>query len=245
MNGAAISTYIGQFFSGGVDPSTPHLVLILAAVAGGLAVGAGIIWEAARGGHLWTVPTACVFFGVIIEAAATIFLFEFDEGISRHQQSIVDAQQSVIRSQNNEIISLEPRILTKDQYEDIAAIKGELPKIGLVWQVGCIECETFMAQLILPLFSSKTEVTIYGGVNGAVWPGIKIFFPHPELASYEQLYAVFTKAFPVVDRDGIDSAKTFVQPPIPTDRPLIFVGENTPTTLVRPYIGASPQPPVK
>jgi hypothetical protein len=63
---AAISTYIGQFFSGGVDPSSPHLVLILLTVVGGVAVGIGIIWEAARSGHLWTLPTALVFLGVVV-----------------------------------------------------------------------------------------------------------------------------------------------------------------------------------
>lgn len=103
MNVAAISTYIGEFFFGGVDPSMPHLVLILAAIAGGLAVGGGIIWEAARAGHLYTLPTALVFFGVIIEAAATVILFEFDEGISRHQQFIIEVQ-------NDKIIALEKQL---------------------------------------------------------------------------------------------------------------------------------------
>jgi hypothetical protein len=103
---AAISTYIGQFFSGGVDPAMPHLLLILAVVVGGFAVGAGIIWEAARSGHLWTLPTALVFLGVVVEAAATIILFEFDEGISQSQQSTISAQQDVIRSQNDKIVSL-------------------------------------------------------------------------------------------------------------------------------------------
>lgn len=98
-----ISTYFGQFFSGGVDPSVPHLVLILAAVIGGLAVGIGIIWESARDGHLWALPTALVLIGVVTEAAATVVLFEFDEGISR-------AQQSAIRVQNTKIVQLETRL---------------------------------------------------------------------------------------------------------------------------------------
>jgi hypothetical protein len=93
---AAASTYIGHFFSGGVPESTPHVVLILLAVAGGAAVGAGIIWEAKRGGHLWTLPTALVFLGVVVEAAATVILLEFDEGISRDQQATIGAQQSKI-----------------------------------------------------------------------------------------------------------------------------------------------------
>jgi hypothetical protein len=72
--------YISQFFSGGVDPSVPHCVLILLTVVGGVAVGGGIIWEAAKGGHLWTLPTLVVFFGVVIEATATVILFEASAG---------------------------------------------------------------------------------------------------------------------------------------------------------------------
>ncbi len=71
----------------------PHLWLILAAVIGGLLVGIGIIWEAWRDGHLWALPTACVFFGVIMEAAATRILFQFDEGISLKQKSDLSVEQ--------------------------------------------------------------------------------------------------------------------------------------------------------
>lgn len=87
MNASAISAYASQFFSGGVDPSEPHFWLIFAAVVGGLAVGAGIVWEETRRGNLWSLPTLLVILGVIIEASATVILFEFDEGISRSQQS--------------------------------------------------------------------------------------------------------------------------------------------------------------
>jgi hypothetical protein len=119
MSVAPASTYIGQFFSGGVDPSIPHLVLILAAVIGGFAVGIGIIWEAARGGHLWTLPTAFVFFGVIIEATATVILFEFDEGIS-------GSQLETIRDQQSKIIALEtrlaPRVISDDEQRQIVEL---------------------------------------------------------------------------------------------------------------------------
>jgi hypothetical protein len=94
MRGAAIFESVGQFVSGNGDSSTTELVLIWVAVTGG-----GIIWEAWRDGHLWSWPTACVFVGVIIEAAATIFLFEFDERI--------------ISSQNGQIIALETRLLPR------------------------------------------------------------------------------------------------------------------------------------
>jgi hypothetical protein len=130
------STYIGQFFSGGIDPSTPHLVLILAAVAGGLAVGIGIIWEAARSGHLWTLPTALVFFGVVIEAAATVILFEFDEGISRAQQSqlIVAERHAVPGSEEQvevtnamkEFAGMPVRILSYDDDQEARTFTVEL-----------------------------------------------------------------------------------------------------------------------
>ena len=106
-----ISTYIDQFFSGSVHPATPHLVLILASVAGAIAVGVGIIWEAKRSGHLYTLPTAFVFFGVIIEACATVILFEFDEGISRSQQSTIAQLET-------------PRSLSESQKHRIATVAG-------------------------------------------------------------------------------------------------------------------------
>ena len=114
---AATSTYIGQFFSGGVPASTPHLALILSAVAGGLAVGIGIIWEAKRSGHLWTWPTAFVFLGVVVEAAATVILLEFDEGISRAQQSKVIALET----------RLAPRELSTDQEKSIGDLVRPSP----------------------------------------------------------------------------------------------------------------------
>jgi hypothetical protein len=98
-NGAEILANICQFVSGNGDPSTTQLVLIWAAVVGGILVGWGIIWEAWRDGHLWTLPTTCVIFGVIIEASATIFLFEFDE--------------RTIRSQNDKIIALDTRLMPR------------------------------------------------------------------------------------------------------------------------------------
>jgi hypothetical protein len=110
MHVAPFSTYIGHFFSGDVDPTAPHAVLIAAAVIGGLLVGIGIIWEAARDGHLWTLPTACVLIGVIVEAGATVVLFEFDEGITHAQQA--------------QIIALLPRELGTTSRAKIASCNG-------------------------------------------------------------------------------------------------------------------------
>jgi hypothetical protein len=167
INVAAISTYTGQFFSGGVDSSMPHLVLILLAVIGGLAVGGGIIWEASRSGHLWTLPTAFVFFGVVIEAAATVILFEFDEGISRNQQSIIDVQQTVIRSQNDKIIALDtqlngfltPRKLTKVHKDRRAEVTKRFSSMTFV---GMIESEEEPWEFLIEIGNTLKE-------NGCDW----------------------------------------------------------------------------
>jgi hypothetical protein len=121
MSVAEIYTYIGHFFSGEVDPTIPHLVLILTAIGGGVAVGAGIIWEAARSGHLFTWPTAFVFFGVLIEAAATVVLFQFDETISHNQASVIRAQNDKIILLDTELAKVRlPRTLSQDAIQRIA-----------------------------------------------------------------------------------------------------------------------------
>ena len=113
MSGPPIFAYIDQFLSGGVEPATPHLVLVWAVVIGGVAVGVGIIWEAKRSGHLWTIPTALVFVGIVVEAAATVILFEFDEGISHNQQSKIIALET----------RLAPRSIEGHETELIAKLK--------------------------------------------------------------------------------------------------------------------------
>lgn len=137
-------------------------------------VGGGIIWEAWRAGHLWELPTACVFFGVIIEAVATIFLFEFDEGISR-------AQQSVIESQNQTIIALEsPRV--PDPKKFLGAIQGArgVLRVEILYVKECGDCQWFASFLegdfkqahwevigaspIPPMSSSDPDFALYKGL---------------------------------------------------------------------------------
>jgi hypothetical protein len=154
MRVAPISTYIGQFFSGAVDPSTPHLVLILAAVIGGLAVGIGIICEAARSGHLWTLPTVFVFFGVVIEAAATVILFEFDEGISQAQQSKIIELTA----------RLAPRRILPEQQKEISGSLKNLAK------------PSFAFTIVPAPESARLMLDIGNALEAAGWTWVE--FPH-------------------------------------------------------------------
>ena len=106
-------TYLSQFFSGGVDPLWPHLVLLSVSVLASFAVGAGIVFESPKYSEsVHRTATRLVIAGVIVEAACTIFLFAFDEGISNAQQE--------------KIVSLETRLafrsLSDEQLMDVAEL---------------------------------------------------------------------------------------------------------------------------
>lgn len=77
-------SYTSQFFGGELDPTWPHIILIVGCIVGGALVGLGVILEAPK---ILSIPVAAVFVGVVIEAVCTLLLFGFDEGISTKQQS--------------------------------------------------------------------------------------------------------------------------------------------------------------
>jgi hypothetical protein len=100
VSAATIYAYASQFFSGTLDPTWPHGVLIFVSVAAGVAVGVGIVLEAEK---FFSLPTMLVVFGVAFESVCTILLFGFDEGISKGQKAQIDSQQlELIAATNRE-----------------------------------------------------------------------------------------------------------------------------------------------
>jgi hypothetical protein len=79
----------------------PHLLLLGGATLGGALVGMGILKDSAK----WTWGAIFVLAGVIIEPIFTLWLFVYDENISRAQQSKIVALEE----------HLEPRALTDQQ----------------------------------------------------------------------------------------------------------------------------------
>lgn len=222
MTVAAISTYIGQFFSGEVDASTPHLVLILAAVIGGIAVGIGIIWEGARGGHLWTLPTLIVVLGVVVEAGATVILLEFDESISRSQQS--------------KIVMLETRIaqreLTDDQIKALedacAAVPASvLHNVVFSYLMGDQESAYFAYEIgryFMPSWHVDLEVRSY--VVLLTW-GITV--NGPDNATTRAVKDMLNAAGLSFSTDALPSAfQAYGHKPVFTDT-LVFIGPKGPT----------------
>jgi hypothetical protein len=84
---------MSQFFGGTLNPTWPHAILIAGTIIGGVFVGLGVILEAPK---ILSIPVAAVFVGVVIEAACTLLLFGFDEGISSAQQSKIIALETRI-----------------------------------------------------------------------------------------------------------------------------------------------------
>lgn len=80
------------FFSGSLGPFWPHALLLTAAIAASFAVAAGIVLENPK----WSLANVLVVGGVAVEAACTLLLFGFDEGISsRQQEKIVILETAV------------------------------------------------------------------------------------------------------------------------------------------------------
>jgi hypothetical protein len=145
---AAICAYISAVWAGVEDPVWPHLVLIPLSVLAGIAVGAGIVYEApkysakAHERAFWAVVL-----GIAVESLCTVFLFVIDERISNAQQSKIIALESL----------LAPRTLSKEQFEAIQSLKTRAPEINLAVE-NDTECELF-ASLLATAFLRSGIVT--------------------------------------------------------------------------------------
>jgi len=91
-----------------------HSALLGGAIIGGILVGVGILMESEK----WSLAAILVLIGIILEPIFTIGLFLYDEYLAR-------GQESIIRTQNDKIISLEtklaPRVLSGVQLEALVA----------------------------------------------------------------------------------------------------------------------------
>jgi hypothetical protein len=144
---AAMYSYISQFFGGTLDPTWPHAVLIAGSIVGGALVGLGVILEAPK---IFSVPVAAVFVGVVIEAACTLALFGFDEGISGAQQSKIIALETRIA----------PRVLTTAQCQGIVDSLGPFAgkKVRVTTYVADGEGSTLGQMIEVCLIAAKMDV---------------------------------------------------------------------------------------
>ena len=154
-------SYLSHFFSGEVDPFWPHIVLLSLSVLASFAVGAGIIFESPDYPSLHRIANKLVIAGVVVEAACTIVLFVFDEGISSAQQE--------------KIISLESRLaartLTVEQQHAITSAVSRFRDI--TFEISTYRHNTEAISLSKQILSSLDEakwdfVDIYSEPIGVV-----------------------------------------------------------------------------
>ena len=70
-----------------------------------------------------------MFWGVVVETLCSITLFVFDEGVSRAQQSTIEAQQSKIIALETELV---PRTISSEQRDILVkALKGKLDSLPI------------------------------------------------------------------------------------------------------------------
>jgi len=93
-----------------------------------IAVGLGIIWEHGPP-DVQRVANRLVIGGVIVETVCSIWLFAYDENISAEQQSI-------IRSQNSQIIALETRLAPRLIKDPEGMVKKLKPFPGIPFDIG-------------------------------------------------------------------------------------------------------------
>lgn len=108
-----MSAYLSHFFSGGVDPTWPHAILLTITVLASFAVAAGIIFESPKYSEsVHRVAMWAVIGGVAVEAACTITLFVFDEGIGNAQQEKIIVLEKQLKESSDVLMwQLLPRSL--------------------------------------------------------------------------------------------------------------------------------------
>jgi hypothetical protein len=173
-------TYLSHFFSGEVDPFWPHIILLSVTVAASFAVGAGIIFEAPKYSEsVHRIAVRLVIAGVVVEAACTIFLFVFDEGISSAQQSKIIALES----------RLAARSLSDDQAAEVA--KRLKPFSTLTFQ-------------IIPYWENPDSLDIANRIAG-VLASVGWKLENPE--RFTTLVGVITGIIVNVDKRASDTAR--------------------------------------
>jgi hypothetical protein len=109
-----------------------HWYLLSASILAALTVGAGILWEGDGPLSIKKVAHACVLWGIVIEAVASVLLFAFDDKIAESQNDKIIALVSAIgqRQLNSEQVSKIVSELKGKVITPIAVIRTRDPEAG-------------------------------------------------------------------------------------------------------------------
>jgi hypothetical protein len=117
---------------------------------------------------------------------------------------------------------LAPRALTKEQYDELQNLRGQIPAINVVAS-GDFEATRFAAQIAQALAEAGIDVKVCGPRIGLVWSEIFVVFPKPiENFRNEPLFIAFKKAGLSV---GCGDRSQVPMGDLPPDIPVVMVGE--------------------
>jgi hypothetical protein len=198
-----------------------HVYLLSGDILATWAVAAGIIWEGAF--DLREIVHRLVIWGVAAETLCSLALFTFDEGISA-------AQQDKIISLDKYIVG---RQLTKEQFDAIQSLRGQVPGILLMPEDHCSECFNFADQLAVAFRAAGLQTMLhFAEIHGS--GAICVY----QTAPYSDLIES------TLTGGGIPAHLCPVLPPglsitaIPAGLGLISVPEAPPfPSMDRPYLG--------
>jgi hypothetical protein len=218
----AAMAYFSAFVDGRLDSLWTHAILVGVIAIAELALAIGIWLESPKNKVLreW-FGLGLVLGGCVISVIATIGLLIFDEGISRRQ--------------NDEIIAMQARPWTEEQFDAIQEIKGKVTDVGIFPEKGCIECRLLANHIELALHVAGVQLYGDESIDWTSGTGVMVYLPDKEAAAgfmTDPLVAALHKA-------GLSPGVVRHNPPewspVRTDIRVIFVGEKFPQLPDFPY----------
>jgi hypothetical protein len=102
---------------------------------------------------------------------------------ANEQAADLEKQATNLRIElEKERTSTSARSLTKEQFDAIQEIKGNVTDVGIIVQDKCLECRSYAIQIELAL--NEAGVTLHGEDVwlGENWEGVKVYIPTPQNA---------------------------------------------------------------
>jgi hypothetical protein len=172
-------------------------------------------------------------------------LSDQEQSISRdvaRQQAVADAIDRRLDKLNRraDILSdhISARSLTKSQHDALFSVGQHLKQVNFAWQSGCAECQIFASLIMRPLMEARVEVKTYGLPAEISLTGIMVRGVSGHRQEDEPIFNALSDA---KLNPGWANGDNFLPAlGIPTDTPLVIVGDRYVWFDKKPYIAAAP-----
>lgn len=191
---------------------------------------------------IWpVVANAFVVIGVYGEIHFSGKATKLEDNLQRESEENIALANERAAAANLELaklqVQLSPRALTKEQYDELQALKGRISAVNIT-STSNFEATRFAAQIAQTLVDAGIDVRICAQRIAMVWTEIYVVIPKPILDfSKDPLYVAFKNAGLSVgcgDRSHVPMAD------LPEDVPVIMIGEKAPPSALPSYVFTLP-----